>query len=575
MDEEQGLSSPIERGIRGIRRSISSNIFGGRRAPQIQGDGVSADIIARNSLALSNVANQLGGISEQVNNINSSLTAIKENLSISDGIERKKEIAKRKREAQLAEQGLREGKESELEKKIQFALLAPVRRVAQVARGILGRLGEALLFLAGGWLTSQALTFLQLNSEGNIEALKKFKDRFIKDLLVIGGILLATTGAFGKIFVLVKGLGALLSRVTFGGFLLNSFKGLGAFILSNVAKFIRFIRRVGVGGLRRLGGLRNLIPLGFIFQNRIAREVKKFFQGAADDLMKYPFIQKMMNRFGQTNIGQNLSKFSKSGGLNKAFNKAFAPLIIALETFMGKAELERAGLEPLQALITSFARAVTQFGLFTAFIKATSMTVGGIFAGVGALLGLLGGPFAPLTSAGLAAKGFAIGKAVGGFLGFLGFLFPEQTKQFTGGLVDLEKFSLEADKIAVESGMAISGVDKETKKKVRGNVFKKNDNVSSSSSVSSDAIEISKIIPEDSEGTGGIVAFKRNEKNLQLESGAVNVLDLTDKNKKRGTAFAGGSDDKGGVDGIPKIDSSNNNDDQSLIARSIMNLNLA
>ena len=96
MDEEQGLSSPIGRGIRGIRRSISSNIFGGRLAPQVQGDGVSADIIARNSLALSNVANQLGGISEQVNNINSSLTAIKDNLSISDEIERKKELAKRK-----------------------------------------------------------------------------------------------------------------------------------------------------------------------------------------------------------------------------------------------------------------------------------------------------------------------------------------------------------------------------------------------------------------------------------------------------------------------------------------------
>ena len=571
MDEEQGLSSPIGRGIRGIRRSISSNIFGGRRAPQIQGDGVSADIIARNSLALSNVANQLGGISEQVNNINSSLTAIKENLSISDGIERKKEIAKRKREAQLAEQGLREGKESELEKKIQFALLAPVRRVAQVARNILGRLGEALLYLAGGWLTSQALTFLQLNSEGNIEALKKFKDRFIKDLLVIGGILLATTGAFGKIFFLVKGLGALLSRVTFGGFLLNSFKGLGSFILSNVAKFISFIRRVGVGGFRRLGGLRNLLPLGFIFQNRIAREVKKFFQGAADDLMKYPFIQKMMNRFGQTKIGQNLSKFSKSGGLNKMFNKAFAPLIIALDTFMGKAELERAGLEPLQALITSFSRAVTQFALFTGFIKLTSLAVGGIFAGVGALLGSV---FPGIGTAIGAAKGFMVGKGVGSILGFLGFLFPEQMKKLTFGLVDLEKFSLQADKFATETGMTLSGVDKETKKKVRGAVFD-NNNDNSSTTVSSDAIEISKIIPEDSEGTGGIVAFKRNEKNLQLESGAVNVLDLTDKNQKRGTAFAGGSDDKGGVDGIPKIDSSNNNDDQSLIARSIMNLNLA
>ena len=570
MDEEQGLSSPIERGIRGIRRSISSNIFGGRRAPQIQGDGVSADIIARNYLALSNVANQLGGISEQVNNINSSLTAIKDNLSISDEIEKKKELAKRRREAQLAEEGLREGKEGELEKKIQFALLAPVRRVAQVARGILGRLGEALLFLAGGWLTSQALTFLQLNSEGNIEALKKFKDRFIKDLLVIGGILLATTGAFGKIFLLVKGLGGLLSRVTFGGFLLNSFKGLGSFILSNVAKFIGFIRRVGVGGLRRLGGLRNLIPLGFIFQNRIAREVKKFFQGAADDLMKYPFIQKMMNRFSQTKIGKNLSKFSKSGGLNKMLNKAFAPLIIALDTFMGKAELERAGLEPLQALITSFARAVTQFALFTGFIKLTSLAVGGIFAGVGALLGSV---FPGIGTAIGAAKGFMVGKGVGSILGFLGFLFPEQMKKLTFGLVDLEKFSLQADKFATETGMTLSGVDKETKKKVRGAVFD-NNNDNSSTTVSSDAIEISKIIPENGEGTGGVVAFKREQTNLKLNDQSANIIDLTERNQKRGTAFAGGGDDKGGVDGIPIIDSSNKNDDQILVAKSLMNLNL-
>ena len=571
MDEEQGLSSPIGRGIRGIRRSISSNIFGGRLAPQVQGDGVSADIIARNSLALSNVANQLGGISEQVNNINSSLTAIKDNLSISDEIERKKELAKRKREAQLAEQGLREGKEGELEKKIQFALLSPVRRVAQVARNILGRLGEALLYLAGGWLTSQALKFLQLNSEGNIEALKKFKDRFLKDLLVIGGITLALTGGLGKVFGLVKVLGLLLTRLTFGGFLVNSFRNLGSFILRNVSKFINFIRRVGIGGLARRGlGLRNLLPLGFIFQNRIAREVKKFFQGAADDLMKYPFIQKMMNRFSQTKIGKNLSKFSKSGGLNKMLNKAFAPLIIALDTFMGKAELERAGLEPLQALITSFARAVTQFALFTGFIKATSLAVGGIFAGVGALIGSV---FPGIGTAIGAAKGFMVGKGVGSVLGFLGFLFPEQMKKLTFGLVDLEKFSLQADKFATETGMTLSGVDKETKKKVRGAVFD-NNNDNSSTTVSSDAIEISKIIPENGEGTGGVVAFKREQTNLKLNDQSANIIDLTERNQKRGTAFAGGGDDKGGVDGIPIIESSNKNDDQILVAKSLMNLNL-
>ena len=72
-------------------------------------------------------------------------------------IEKNKELQKRKRST-ISEQGLREGKESELEK-IQFALLSPVRRVSQVARGVLGRLTDSLLYLAGGWLTVQALRF--------------------------------------------------------------------------------------------------------------------------------------------------------------------------------------------------------------------------------------------------------------------------------------------------------------------------------------------------------------------------------------------------------------------------------
>ena len=33
MDEEQGLSSPIAGGLRGIRRSVSSSVFTGRAVP--------------------------------------------------------------------------------------------------------------------------------------------------------------------------------------------------------------------------------------------------------------------------------------------------------------------------------------------------------------------------------------------------------------------------------------------------------------------------------------------------------------------------------------------------------------
>ena len=568
MDEEQGLSSPIGRGIRGIRRSISSNIFGGRQSPQIQGDSISSNLIQKNSLALSSVSSQLGGISEQVKLINSSLTIIKDNLSLSDDIQRRKELAARKREAQLAEEGLREGKESELEKKIQFALLTPVRRVANVARGILGRLGEALLYLAGGWLTSQALSFLQLNSEGNIKALKKFKDRFIKDLLVIGGIFLATTVGFGKIFALVKGLGFLLTRVTFGGFIFKAFGGLGQFILNNVSRFINFIRRVGVGGLGRGFKLRNLLPFGFLFENRIARSIKNFFSGAGDDLMRMPFFKNMMDRFGKTGMGKGLDKFSKAGGFNKLLNNSFMALYLALETFTGKAELQQAGLKPLQAFITSFSRAFAQFALFNAFVNTVSFSVGGIFAGLGALIG---SAFPGIGTAIGAAKGFMVGKKVGLALGVLGFFFPETMKKLTGGLIDIQKFQQKTDKFATDVGMRVSGVDEKTQKKVRGAVFDNNDNVSSDNT---DQMEISSITVDKSESIdNSIVAFKREKNNLVLSDNTANIIDLTMKQGFADQNIAGGSDDKGGID-VPVIDSSNKNSDAQLIAIREFNLNV-
>ena len=63
--------------------------------------------------------------------MNGSLAAIQENLAVSDTLERQREAAKQNREAILAEQGLREGKESQLESRIQQALTFPVRRLAQ------------------------------------------------------------------------------------------------------------------------------------------------------------------------------------------------------------------------------------------------------------------------------------------------------------------------------------------------------------------------------------------------------------------------------------------------------------
>ena len=171
MDEEQGLSSPIAGGIRGIRRSVSSSVFTGRAVAPPAPDPQVTSLLNQNSLTLSTVSSQLANISEQVGGLNNSLLSIKDNLDINDQLDRRREQEKAKRDAVLAEQALREGKESQLEKKIQFALLTPVRKVSTVAQGILGRLGNFLLFLAGGWLVDKTLTLIRLTSEGNIDKL--------------------------------------------------------------------------------------------------------------------------------------------------------------------------------------------------------------------------------------------------------------------------------------------------------------------------------------------------------------------------------------------------------------------
>ena len=241
MDEEQGLSSPIAGGIRGIRRSVSSSVFTGRAVAPPAPDPQVTSLLNQNSLTLTTVSSQLSNISEQVRGLNTSLLTIKNNLDLNDQLERRREQEKAKREAILAEQALREGKESELEKKIQFALLTPVRRVSRFAQGILGRLGNFLLILAGGWLVDKTLSLIRLSSEGNIDKLNEFKRKFLRDLLLLGGIGIGLTLGVGKIVATVGRLSGLALKLAFSGLIKAPFGAAIVFLRRQVAKFSKIL----------------------------------------------------------------------------------------------------------------------------------------------------------------------------------------------------------------------------------------------------------------------------------------------------------------------------------------------
>ena len=428
MDEEQGLSSPIAGGLQGIRRSVSSSIFSGRAVPPPVSDPQTTSLLNQNSLTLTSISTQLSGISESVGSLNTSLIAIKDNLAISDDIEKNKELAKRKREAQLAEEGLREGKESELEKKIQFALLTPVRRVAQVGRNILGRLTDSLLFLAGGWLTVQALRFLQFTSEGNLAALKKLKDRFLKDLLLMGGLVLGVTVGFGKVLSIIGRLSGRLLQFTFGGLLQRGFGFLGTLVRGNVSKFLNFIR-TGLGriGLRGLPLSSLTIPgAGIIvaLQNRIVNSLKKI-----------PIIGELFKSGRKPFDPATTTKVGKFAWLGKFFT-ALIVLEDGFAAFAKYNEMRDKGLSNFKSIAIALSKFAIDIGSYVALTSGVSA----LFAKIGGSIGVAAGALMlnPIASAALGILGAKAGGILGGLVGTLGYFFPDTLKAITGGLIDVE-----------------------------------------------------------------------------------------------------------------------------------------
>ena len=334
MDEEQGLVSPIASGIRGIRRSVSSSIFGARRAPVAQPDPQTTSLLQQNSLALNNLSRNLRTVSVQVSSLNNSLNIIKDNLVLSDTLQRQRENEKIKRERILAEQALREGKESQLERKIQNALLMPVRRIARKAQGLLSRLGNFFMILAGGWLTDKALTFIRLASGDNIDALNEFKDKLIKDLIILGGIGLTFTIGIRRILGLVGRLGAAAFKITFNRILKTPIKAILRYLKNNVLNFknqvVSFFRSLPGGGL--LGLLSTALISIPVVGPFLARKlgIGKNIANTVDDV-PVPKNRTLINKiFGN-------DKFLKKGvktGLRDAFN-FLVPVDIAIETIFG------------------------------------------------------------------------------------------------------------------------------------------------------------------------------------------------------------------------------------------------
>jgi hypothetical protein len=200
----------------GSRRSLISPLaFAGRTAEPAQPDPVTNKLLNQNSLQLGLVASQINSLNRDVVSLNTSLQVISNSLATSQALERQKEQQEQLLESKLAQQQLREGKESIIEKKIEAAAIAPAQKLANKASFSLGKLGTFFLTLIGGWLGSNLVEALQARSEGNTKKLNEIKTETITGLGIITGIFVASklaltllTGSFGRIAILLAGIAA-------------------------------------------------------------------------------------------------------------------------------------------------------------------------------------------------------------------------------------------------------------------------------------------------------------------------------------------------------------------------------
>jgi hypothetical protein len=159
--------------------------------------------------------NQINILRVSVNNLGSTLGQIGLLVNVDSQLEIQKDNQEIENERRLSQRSIREGKESELEQKIQNALVTPVREVSARVQGTLGSLMGFFGTLFVGWLTNQGIESLRASFNDNKRKLTDIKNSVISNLLVVGGIFSAFKFGIGNVFSTISRL-----SLTVGNFLL-------------------------------------------------------------------------------------------------------------------------------------------------------------------------------------------------------------------------------------------------------------------------------------------------------------------------------------------------------------------
>ena len=184
----------------------------------------------------SEIAN-LTKINSSILTLQQGLKVISDKLEVSDQLRKIRDANEKRRDEQLAQQQLREGKESLVEKKMQTALAAPLQKIGAKAQSVLGGIVKFFNTILLGIIGTRGIQVLSALITGNKEKLEEIKGKILKELGIASGIFLAINGGLAIALRSVIRLTAFISRVAFTNLLARPLRRI--FDLASQGVFLR------------------------------------------------------------------------------------------------------------------------------------------------------------------------------------------------------------------------------------------------------------------------------------------------------------------------------------------------
>ena len=184
-----------------------------------------------------NFLTNINSINTALLTLEQGLKVVSDKLEVSAQLEKIRDANNLKREQQLAEQQLRAGKESLVEKRMQTALAAPLQKIGGKARSILGGLLKFFNTILLGIIGTRGIQVISALLSGNTEKIEEIKGKILKELGIASGIFLAINGGLAIALRSVIRLTAFIGRVAFTNLLARPLRRI--FDLASRGAFLR------------------------------------------------------------------------------------------------------------------------------------------------------------------------------------------------------------------------------------------------------------------------------------------------------------------------------------------------